>query len=141
LITLGVDPGCRNYGLAILDSDKKKPRCWSGRTKRGDWKEAFLDILAHIKEEKFDRVVIESVNWYGRRKGMYALNRLVGALYGYLYSVGIVSLLANPKDKVKLTAANRKLAKNEHEADAIALALYGINYWNQKRKPKPVKEK
>lgn len=135
MLILGVDPGARNYGLAVLDHDGKLvwgPR--SGRTKSGDWREAFSRVLADLDNVRFNRVVIESVGWYGSRKGMYALNRLVGALWARLGPD--ITTLVMPNAKIKVPSALRKKAKNEHEADAIALALAGISQLSQQKNSK-----
>src|ERR1043165_4698654 len=95
---LGIDPGTRNYGLAVLDESGKLvwgPR--SGRTRSGDWREAYNRILADIDGVRWNRAVIESVGWYGARKGMYALNRLVGALWARLGGDTVILVMPSAK--------------------------------------------
>lgn len=131
MITLGIDPGTRNIGLATVEDTNHVQKVWSFKTESGDWREAYFSVLKELKGVSFNRVVIENVGWYGNRKGMYALNRLVGALWGFVVAKRKTVLLAMPKDKVKLNRSTRRLAKNEHEADAIALAFWGNQQWSK----------
>jgi Holliday junction resolvasome RuvABC endonuclease subunit len=142
MLILGIDPGARNYGLAVID--EKGTLQWgplSGRTKSGDWRESYHDIVRAVSDLEYERVVIESVGWYGSRKGMYALNRLVGALWARFLDLPAQPLLVMPTEKVRLTKAQRGWADNEHEADAIALALRGIKEWCESKKSEETPKK
>lgn len=126
MITLGIDPGSRNIGLAILDAQGTVLEVWSIRTRSGDWREAFWDILDEIASKRFDRVVVEGVGWYGSRKGMYALNKLVGALWAKFSLDGKSVEIVMPSEKIRLNKKNRSLVRDEHQSDAVSLALVGI---------------
>jgi len=120
----------------LLDETGKVLRVWSLKTKTGSWEEAYDRITKEVTEQRFDRVVVESVVWYGRRKGLYDLNKLVGALWSYFKArVGDDRLaLVVPGSKPKLNKALKHKAKNDHEADAISLAMFGIKRkWGKKR--------
>lgn len=125
---IGIDPGARNSGIALLEDGVVK-KFKTITTKSGDWREAFQLVIAETKKlGEANLYVIESVSWFGARRGMYALNRLVGALWVWCTGgegYGEV-LLVQPKDKVKITAKYKKGTKTEHERDAIALALVGF---------------
>ena len=133
MLIFGVDPGVRNSGLALVRAGTSNKVLFAKSivTDTGDWREALHSIFNEapcpVEDEEL-LPVVESVVWYGRRRGMYELNRLVGALYASFELLYGECLLANPQDKIKLTKSLRGKAKNEHEEDAIALALYGIEW-------------
>ena len=139
MIVLGIDPGIRNTGLALVDTSKRVRRAFSVFNKRGDWYDMASIVGPTIELMKFDRAVLESVGYYGPRKGMYQLNRLVGAiwysLFGLLDPTDIQLMM--PNQKVKLTKTQESYAASEHSKDAISLAIAGINYWKTKETQTP----
>lgn len=126
----------------MLDGDGKVLKVWSIRTRSGDWREAFWDVQREVEKARnaqtFDRVVIENVGWYGSRKGIYNLNKLIGALWAWLVLADREVILVMPSEKIKLNKTNRRKVKNEHEADAISLGLTGIKRKWAKPKEKKV---
>lgn len=138
-IVLGIDPGVRNTGFALCEIATRTRfsfiRCDTikeKKSKTSDWK-AMADLIFDVIDEyRPDILVVEDIVWYGARRGMYDLSKLVGAVWSYSMRSGIKTYLVAPRFKPKLTNKELKApAKSEHELDAIALALWGYRYWKK----------
>ncbi len=130
MIVLGVDPGIRNTGIALVGPLPSYAKfCSTIKTKRGDWRDTYINVTGELEQLSFDGAVIESVGWYGPRKGMFELNRLVGAIWAYLISRTERTLVVMPNQKPSLAAKYTNRGCGEHEKDAICLASLGQKTW------------
>lgn len=128
MIILGVDPGIRNTGIAVLDGGKAVYRttvCPQQRTKLipSEVIRCLVPVLSAVLTKYTpSATVVEEVTWYGRaRRAMLPLALVAGAIVGISIArnVDTYLLLASMRDKTKTWPASW----TEHERDAAALAM------------------
>lgn len=119
---LGVDPGIRNIGLAVVN---EAGRLVCRETVTNPRKRPFLKCLAEVVRKvrlhagvTCDTVVVEEVIWRGRR-GMLPLAHVAGAVVGVAVERGCTTYLVTPAMKKN---GRKPKAWSEHEWDAYLLA-------------------
>lgn len=135
MIVLGVDPGLRHTGWAVVkDSGQAAARGTlippgHGRIQPHEVLEYVLPRLTDVIERfRPDIVVVEQVTWYGRgRRITLPLAHVAGAIAGMCVGLGlpVYLLLANQK-----TFTCQKRGWSEHEKDAFVLATEVQRYIN-----------
>lgn len=129
---LGVDPGLRHTGLAILDRDSGKVLdtellLFPGRGYKfiGTYLEWILPRVAeYVDEHKPRLAAVEQVGWYGRRQRItMPLSHVAGALVGLLWgrAIPVYLLPANMKQGPDVDK-RRPRGVSDHEHDAVLLA-------------------
>lgn len=123
---IGIDPGLRHTGWAVLDEQGKRVASdtlvYPARGKQfiGDYIGWVLpQIDAVVRQYDAKHAAVEIVSWYGRaRKITIPLSHMAGALAGWLAGIHVETflLVPNMKGLVRGTFAS------EHERDAVALA-------------------
>src|SRR3990172_4772881 len=111
-ISLGVDPGVRNCGLAVVEKDNGKLTLLRHRTIVTTGTNLVNQLIQvgravgqMIEEYNPDVVVVEDALWYGvKRKGLLDLPKCVWAVVAYSEGGGIRARLvpAGAKSKVKI---------------------------------------
>lgn len=128
MIILGVDPGIRNTGVAVLADGKAVYRTTVSPKQRSklipsEVIRCLTPVLnAVITKYTPSVTVVEEVTWYGRaRRAMLPLALVAGAIVGISIArhVDTYLLLASMRDKVKTWPKSW----TEHERDAAALAM------------------
>ena len=120
---LGVHPGTRNIGFAVIDGTgrcrKRKVLVIPARDTFVQGVEAVVREMEYLQEDPgYDTVVVEETVWRGRR-GMLPLAHVGGAVMGAALALGCRVYLVTPSMK-----KNGKKPKSwsEHEWDAFLLA-------------------
>ncbi|MDR7528664.1 MAG: crossover junction endodeoxyribonuclease RuvC [Armatimonadota bacterium] len=121
-MTLGIDPGLRHCGIAVLGPEGLALTTWGAA---GSWPAALGALtrrLARLLGRLAPQVVgIEAVEWHGPRRGALALAHVAGALAGVCAGRGIPVYWARP---VAVKARARRLGRSAHEDDAAAIAVW-----------------
>ncbi|RDU58053.1 crossover junction endodeoxyribonuclease RuvC [Helicobacter sp. MIT 99-5507] len=145
---LGIDPGSRNCGYAIINSQKNKINLIEAgliKIKTTDFKEQILELISGLdlifKSKKIDIVVIENVFYAYNPKSVLKLAQFRGAIvckvmqeFGNFYEYTPLqikkSITGNGKaDKIQVSFMVRRILgiKNEIKpldvTDAIAIAI------------------
>ena len=120
---LGVDPGTRNIGFAVIDGTG---RCRKRKVlvipQRCTFVQGVAEVVAEMRDLHgdlgYDTVVVEETVWRGR-KGMLPLAHVGGAVMGAALAMGCRVYLLTPSMK-----KNGKKPKSwsDHEWDAFLLA-------------------
>ena len=128
---LGVDPGLRHLGLAVLEDGRVVDHYTVVPKGRGKIpiEQALTTAMGALnnvfKDHFISYAAVEQVSWYGKRhRVMLPLSHVAGCLVGYLCACGVPSclLLAHQRRPVKIPRAWRGESWDEHQRDAAALA-------------------
>lgn len=130
MIILGVDPGLRHLGVAVLEDGKVLYHDTMippgrGKISTEDAIRAALCFMSILIEEWGpDYAVVEQVTWYGKRyRIMLPLSHIAGACVGYLvHHCPVYLLLANQRRPVRIPKAWLGESWDDHQRDAAALA-------------------
>ena len=151
LTVLGIDPGLANTGYALIHSTKKTPYdvAFSGviQTKSNlptGQRLYDIDYRRHqvIAEPKIDIVIIEHVFFNRNVKSAIGTAKVIGLFEHWAYKMKAECILATPQQIKKVSGLGAKADKHqmmrmiekitgvpitsEHEADAIAAAMFGV---------------
>lgn len=137
MILLGIDPGFRNCGYCLVETNNGEQHAkvlHKGTLKlksSKEWMTGIQTLLAELATELADRpspevVAVEMISWYGKRKGVLALAHLAGAFAGAFG--GRARVLLFPAVLVKRSTESYPTPKrfNEHEADALSLCRLAL---------------
>ena len=149
MIILGLDPGIRNFGYAVLNDTKVSRRgVWTppgkGKLLASQVLAYVLPLLAQLVAETAPEIaVIEEVVWRGmRRRITMPLSHVAGGALGLLVGQGVPVYLLTPGMKTRGVKTPR--GWTEHEADAANLArrVHGAlsAVGDSGRKPSEVRE-
>lgn len=134
MIALGIDPGTRNTGLAVVTKLNGKTQVRVSKTVVTAGND-LVSQIGQICEEivrldfvyEIDCVVVEDALWYGMpKKGLLALAKVTGAAVAAAQIAGIPHVVLVPAAQRKKSRTPRALTKDavtEHEKDAIELAV------------------
>lgn len=143
---LGVDPGYRHMGVVLVETNGDgKPRIVKRTTlKNGSikqWQEGIPSLLVQLSEfggkagfswvnfqdngsPIIEKVGIEMISWYGKRRGSLQLAHLAGAIYGFYAALPQFKHIHffTPK-VVKATSEQYGAPKgfDEHQTDALSI--------------------
>ena len=151
LTVLGIDPGLANTGYALIHSTKKTPYdvSFSGviqtDNKRPTGQRLYdIDYRRHqvIGEPEIDIVVIENVFFNRNVKSAMGTAKVIGLFEHWAYRMKAECVIATPQQIKKAAGLDTKADKDkmmrfvskitgvpitsEHEADAIASAIFGV---------------
>lgn len=131
---LGIDPGIKHTGLAILVDGKITDTTTiiipdSGKI---SIERAMGYILPRLPQfyntdEPLHAIGLEQVQWYGRAKRItLPLSHIAGMFAGYFYSIGVPVYLLLPT--MKNAKIHRRKNWDEHQYDAARLARVVFEY-------------
>lgn len=131
MFLLGVDPGYRNMGVVLVETNGDgKPRIVKRTTlKNGSikkWQSGIPELLMKLSEflgtASPERAGVEMISWYGKRRGSLQLAHLAGGCVGYLLGRGVTTRFYTPKE-VKTTSEQYGAPKgfDEHQTDALSI--------------------
>lgn len=127
-ITLGVDPGLKHTGWAILEGNRVKAHGVLLYPEDGKHptEEYVRFVLSGLRMIDFEysptQAAVEQVQWHGRRQRItMPLSHVAGAITGYLVAKGIPVCLLTPNMKKGVKFKQPK-GWSDHEYDAALLA-------------------
>lgn len=140
MFLLGVDPGYRNMGVVLVETNGEgKPRIVKRTTlKNGSIKkwqtgipELMRQLYLFVKDQPIDVAGVEMISWYGKRRGSLQLAHLAGASLGFLlasvspvsFALGSIPVRFYTPKEVKTTSAKYGAPKgfDEHQTDALSI--------------------
>lgn len=138
MVTLGVDPGMRSTGMAVLVDGKVAYRTTVFLAGHGKLPVAAavpgiaVELKQILSAWRPSFAAVEQVGWYGRAKGItLPLSHVAGFITGYLVASGVNVCLLYAKQKVAAVKFMRKRGEpvwDEHQKDAAVLARVVYNY-------------
>lgn len=124
---LGLDPGTRNLGYCLVCISGGKATIEKTGT-LGITGKADLQSALALSRQAFaeiatlpDAVGIESIQWFGKRKGVLILAHLAGMLGGMWASSPAGVWYFSPKEVKPESALHPRVGWTAHEIDALSL--------------------
>lgn len=133
MIILGVDPGLRHTGYALVDGPRLVSRGTIDLSSPDPTPLTPVDVIPSVLRELVDLAglaavgAVEEVVWQGqRRRGMLPLAHVAGAVAAWLLGQGIPVYLLTPamKHKGAIPKGIARRLKTPHERDAYRLARF-----------------
>ena len=134
MVILGIDPGIRHTGYVLLKDNRLIAR--GTLIPPGKGRVTLAQVIPFLLAElgvligKADVAAVEEVVWQGhRRRTMFPLAHIAGALVAALVARGVPTYLLTPamKSRKPISKGIARRLKSDHERDAYNLAIIARN--------------